>query len=82
MLNFLTNLRDMKSSLSSGMVLLFCLWLVFGNEVADVESDDSLAGNLRRLAEYLARLGRWDCSHSWPIFSASYYPLIASYCLS
>jgi hypothetical protein len=57
MLSFLTNLRDMKSSLASGMLLLFCLWLVFGNAIADVESDATLAGNLRRLTEYLGSVG-------------------------
>jgi hypothetical protein len=57
MLNFLGNLRDMKSSLTSGMILLFCVWLIFGNEVADIQSDDSLAGNMRRLTEYLGPVG-------------------------
>lgn len=57
MLSFLTNLRDMKSSLSSGMLVLFTLWLVFGNQVAEVEQGDSLAGNLRRLADYIGPVG-------------------------
>lgn len=35
------------------MILLFTLWLIFGNEIADVSSDDSVAGNLRRLVEYI-----------------------------
>lgn len=39
------------------MVLLFCVWLVFGNEIADVGNDDSLTGNFRRLSEYLGPVG-------------------------
>lgn len=57
MLSFLTNLRDMKSSLSSGMMLLFTLWLIFGNTVADVPQGETLAGNIRRLMDYLGPAG-------------------------
>jgi di/tricarboxylate transporter len=57
MLSFLTNLRDMKSSLSSGMILLFGIWVIFGNDLKDIQSDDSLAGNLLRLTEYLGPAG-------------------------
>lgn len=56
-LGFLSNLRDVKSSLASGMILLFTLWLIFGNEIADVSNDDSVAGNLRRLVEYIGPAG-------------------------
>ncbi|KIS27821.1 hypothetical protein TV39_08775 [Arthrobacter sp. SPG23] len=57
MLGFLANLRDMKTSLSSGMILLLCLWLIFGNNLATIPADESLAGNLRRLSEYLGVAG-------------------------
>lgn len=57
MLGFLSNLRDVKTSLASGMILLFALWLIFGNEIADVSNDDSVAGNLRRLVEYIGPVG-------------------------
>lgn len=53
MLNLLDGLRDLKAPLASGTVTLFALWLAFANGIADVESGDSLAGNIRRLAEYL-----------------------------
>lgn len=56
-LGFLSNLRDVKSSLASGMILLFTLWLIFGNEIADVSIDDSVVGNLRRLVEYIGPAG-------------------------
>lgn len=57
MLSFLTNLRDMKSSLASGMMLLFCIWLIFANAVANVDQGDSLTGNIRRLADYIGTAG-------------------------
>lgn len=56
MLGFLANLRDMKSSLTSGMLVLFALWLGYGNFIADVQPDDSVAGNIRRLVEWLGPL--------------------------
>ena len=56
MLGFLANLRDMKSSLTSGMLVLFALWLGYGNFIAEVEPDDSVAGNIRRLVEWLGPL--------------------------
>lgn len=57
MFGFLANLRDMKSSLTSGMIVLFTLWVIFGNGMADVQNDDSMAGNLRRLIEYIGPAG-------------------------
>ncbi|QHK21809.1 hypothetical protein GU243_21455 [Pseudarthrobacter psychrotolerans] len=39
------------------MILLFTLWLIFGNEIANVSNDDSVAGNLRRLVEYIGPAG-------------------------
>jgi hypothetical protein len=57
MLGFLTNVRDMKAPLSCGMIILFSLWVTFGNALSKVPADDSLAGNLRRLAEYLGPTG-------------------------
>ncbi|MGY3317428.1 hypothetical protein [Arthrobacter sp. TE12232] len=50
-------MRDMKSSLSSGMMLLLTLWLIFGNTVAKVDQGDSLTGNIRRLMDYLGPAG-------------------------
>lgn len=52
-MNLLDGLRDLKAPLASGTVTLFALWLAFANGIADVESGNSLAGNIRRLAEYL-----------------------------
>lgn len=57
MLGFLTNLRDIKSSLVSGMILLFTVWLVFGNALTKVPNDDSITGNLNRIASYLGTPG-------------------------
>lgn len=57
LLGFLSNLRDVKSSLASGMILLFTLWLIFANEIGNVGSDDSVAGNLRSLLEYVGSAG-------------------------
>lgn len=57
MLGFLTNLRDIKSSLVSGMILLFIIWLVFGNALVKVPNDDSVTGNLTRLVSYLGTAG-------------------------
>jgi hypothetical protein len=57
MLGFLTNLRDIKSSLVSGMILLFTFWLVFGNAFMKVPNDDSVTGNLTRTASYLGTPG-------------------------
>ncbi|MBG6184755.1 hypothetical protein IWX65_002733 [Arthrobacter sp. CAN_A214] len=53
MLGFLANLRDIKASLTSGMILLFAIWLAFGNQIAGVKADDSVAGNVARLVDYL-----------------------------
>lgn len=53
MLNLLDGLRDMKAPLASGLVVLFALWLAFANQIADVEPGDSVAGNIRQLAEYI-----------------------------
>lgn len=53
MLNLLDGLRDLKAPLASGIVILFALWLAFANGIAGVEPGDSLAGNVRRLTEYL-----------------------------
>lgn len=39
------------------MILLFTFWLIFANEIADVSSGDSVAGNLRRLVEYIGPAG-------------------------
>lgn len=33
MLGFLANLRDMKTALTSGMILLVVVWLIFGNNI-------------------------------------------------
>lgn len=57
MLGFLTNLRDIKSSLVSGMILLFTLWIVFGNAMMKVPHDDTITGNLTRIASYLGTPG-------------------------
>jgi hypothetical protein len=53
MLGFLTNLRDVKSSLSSGMLLLFGLWLWFGHQISNVHGGDTLLGNIARLVAYV-----------------------------
>lgn len=57
MLGFLTNLRDIKSSLVSGMILLFTVWIVFGNAMMKVPNDDTITGNLTRIASYLGTPG-------------------------
>lgn len=53
MLGFLTNLRDVKSALSSGMLLLFGLWLWLGHQISNVQQDNSLVGNVAKLVAYL-----------------------------
>lgn len=57
MLGFLANLRDMKTSLTSGMILLFSFWIIFGNALSQVPADGSLTGNLRKFIEYLGQAG-------------------------
>lgn len=53
MLGFLSNLRDVKSALSAGMLLLLAAWLAFGHHLANVEADDTLTGNVAKLVTYL-----------------------------
>lgn len=53
MLGFLSNLRDVKSALSSGMLLLFAVWLLLGGQIAKVTPGDSLMGKVATLISYL-----------------------------
>lgn len=53
MLSFLSNLRDVKSALSAGMLLLFAVWLQVGDDIAKVEPGDTLAGRVAILVDYL-----------------------------
>ncbi len=53
MLGFLSNLRDVKSALSAGMLLLFAIWLLVGDEIARVEAGDTLTGRVAILIGYL-----------------------------
>lgn len=54
MLGFLSNLRDVKSALSAGMLMLFTGWLVLGDEIAKVRpTDDTLVGRLAILVDYI-----------------------------
>ncbi|MDQ0618260.1 hypothetical protein [Arthrobacter globiformis] len=54
MLGFLSNLRDVKSALSAGMLLLFAGWLLLGDEVARVRpTDETLAGRVAILVDYI-----------------------------
>lgn len=57
MIGFLANLRDMKSALTSGMLVLFGLWLTLANVIADVQPGQSIAGNVSRLVTYLGPVG-------------------------
>lgn len=54
MLGFLSNLRDVKSALSAGMLLLLGGWLLLGGEIARVRpSDETLAGRIAILVDYM-----------------------------
>lgn len=53
MLGFLSNLRDVKSALSAGMLLLFAVWLLMGEQIAKVAPGDTLAGKVATLINYL-----------------------------
>ncbi|MCB5294177.1 hypothetical protein [Arthrobacter sp. SO3] len=53
MLGFLSNLRDVKSALSAGMLLLFAVWLLIGEQIAKVAPGDTLAGKVATLVDYL-----------------------------
>lgn len=53
MLGFLSNLRDVKSALSAGSLLLFAVWLAIGEQIARVAPGDTLAGKVATLIGYL-----------------------------
>lgn len=53
MLGFLSNLRDVKSALSVGMLLLFSVWLLTGEQIVKVVPGDTLAGKVATLVAYL-----------------------------
>lgn len=53
MLGFLSNLRDVKSALSAGMLLLFAVWLLIGEQLAKIAPGDTLAGKVVTLVGYL-----------------------------
>jgi hypothetical protein len=52
-INLLDGLRDLKAPLTSGLIILFGLWLIFANEVASAGPGGSLAGNIHRLVTFL-----------------------------
>lgn len=56
-LGFLANLRDIKASLTSGMILLFTVWIAFADKIVDVEPGSSVAGNVALLVDYLGPVG-------------------------
>jgi len=53
MLGFLSNMRDVKGALTAGFLLLFAVWLTFGNELSRIKSDDTLLGTVARLIAYM-----------------------------
>lgn len=53
LLGFLSNLRDVKGALSAGMLLLFAVWLVIGEQIARVRPGDTMVGKVATLTDYL-----------------------------
>lgn len=53
MFNSFSNLRDVKSALSAGMLMFFALWLLLGDDVAKVQPGDSLLGRVAILVQYV-----------------------------
>lgn len=71
MLGFLGSIRDMKTALASGMILLITAWLIFINNIHDTPASyarwqQSTSGRLS-WARWEAGFGR---IHSLHIFSA------------
>lgn len=57
MINLLDGLRDLKAPLSSGLAVLFGLWLIFADEISKVSEGDSLSGNVWMISNYLTPAG-------------------------